>query len=286
MTRCEEVEEWFKQQQHKRKEAVVRKEAKLLLLEEGTVALVASESSYTTIRTKKRCMLRLGKFKNITGLGRTMLRKCSLLGNSDTSYSACPDDYMDLSSSSTTSPPPTKDDTECSALTLNTAETSSSSISSSSGSQDGREDSPLLEFDDTNVVDSSYRSSSSISLNSSVFDDYVDDDDDDDDDDSTTDTTIDDDNNEHITTTAAHHLLKIVCGMKYIYDSTSQEQQLGYYTGQIRAQSKLPHGMGTWRDDDGYCKLEGHWYEGHLYSKNFATSPREGQYIMVLEPIR
>ena len=289
MTRCEEVEEWFKQQQSKREEALVRKKAKLLLLEEeDTVALIASESSYTTIRrTKKRCMLRLGKVKNITGLGRTMLSKFSLLGNSVTSYSACPDNYMDLSSSSTTSPP-TKDDTECSALTsLNTAETSSSSISiSSSGSQDGREDSPLLEFDDANV-DSSDCSSSSISLSSSVLDDYVDDDDDDDDDDDSTDNiTIDDDNNEHITTTAAHHLLKIVCGMKYIYDSTSQEQQLGYYTGQIRTQSKLPHGMGTWRDENGYCKLEGHWYEGHLYSKNFASSPQEGQYIMVLDPIR
>ena len=178
MTRCEEVEEWFKQQQSKREEALVRKKAKLLLLEEeDTVALIASESSYTTIiRTKKRCMLRLGKFKNITGLGRTMLSKFSLLGNSVSSYSACPDDYMD-SSSSTTSPP-TKDDTECPALTsLNTAETSSSSISiSSSGSQDGREDSPLLEFDDENV-DSSDCSSSSISLSSSVLDDYLDDDD-------------------------------------------------------------------------------------------------------------
>lgn len=243
-SRCEEVEEWFKRQQHKREAALARKEAKLLLLEEDTVALVASEASYSKITTKKRCMLRLGKLKNIKGLGRAVLDKCSLLGNS-VSYSACPDDYMKPSSSSSKSYLPTEDDTAYSASTLNTAKTSSSSISdSSSGSQDGRENSPLLEFDDKNVVDSSYRSSSSISLTSSVLDDSLDDDDDS----TTTDNiTVDDDINDHNTTTTTHHLV-IVCGMKYIYDSTYQDRQLGYYTGQIRAKSKLPHGIGTWRD--------------------------------------
>jgi len=62
--------------------------------------------------------------------------------------------------------------------------------------------------------------------------------------------------------------IEVVSGMRYAFYHNNYYQSnrlhAGYFTGQIDTRTNLPHGMGTWRSEDGSSLMEGVWYKGRL----------------------
>ena len=82
------------------------------------------------------------------------------------------------------------------------------------------------------------------------------------------------------TSNASHHSLpqasRVVCGTPYVCFDTRRR---GYYTGQVDAETGLPHGVGTLRFDDGSFS-EGEWCNGRLSVSPTENSSRSNNYVV------
>jgi len=82
---------------------------------------------------------------------------------------------------------------------------------------------------------------------------------------------------------------RVVCGMPYVYFSfrpreDKQEYEEGFYTGELDSNSGVPHGMGTWRSEDGMSLMEGEWYDGHLLRKNNSDGTLDRSWSDIIDP--